>query len=78
MLMIDTHRATIEGTALNISVFETLKASADVLRRMGATGHGLCAVEDVVSELEVCVTVCVLHILSCCTQTSVETQTKQA
>jgi hypothetical protein len=52
MLMIDMHKSTIEGTELDLSVLETLKASGDVLRQMGATGNGLRAVEDLVSGLE--------------------------
>lgn len=52
ILMIDMHRSTIEGTALNVSVFGTLKASGDVLRQMGVTGQGLRSVEDVVAGLE--------------------------
>lgn len=39
ILMIDMHRATIEGTAIDISVLEALKASGDTLRQMGATGQ---------------------------------------
>jgi len=31
---------------------ETLKASGDALRQLGATGQGLRAVEDIVSEVE--------------------------
>ena len=45
-------RATIEGTTLDLSVLETLKASGDMLKQLGATGQGLKAVEDLVSELE--------------------------
>jgi hypothetical protein len=52
ILMIDMHRSTIEGTALDITVLEALKASGDVLRQMGATGQGLRAVEDLVSGIE--------------------------
>ena len=52
MIMIDVHKSTIEGTALDLSVLETLKASGDVLRNMGATGNGLRAVEDLVSGLQ--------------------------
>jgi hypothetical protein len=52
MIMIDVHKSTIEGTALDLSVLETLKASGDVLRNMGATGNGLRAVEDLVLGLE--------------------------
>jgi len=52
ILMIEMHRSTIEGTAMDISVLETLKASGDVLRQMGVSGQGLRAVEDLVSGLE--------------------------
>jgi hypothetical protein len=52
MLMIDMHRSTIEGATLDLSVLETLKASGDVLRQMGATGAGLRAVEGLVAGLE--------------------------
>lgn len=50
--MIDMHRSTFEGAALDISVFETLKASGDALRQLGATSQGLSAVEDVVADVE--------------------------
>ncbi len=33
-------------------MLETLKASGDALKQIGATGQGLCAVEDIVSEVE--------------------------
>jgi uncharacterized protein YunC (DUF1805 family) len=46
------NRSTIEGTALDLSVLETLKASGDALKQIGATGQGLRAVEDIVSEVE--------------------------
>ncbi len=52
ILMIEMHRSTLEGTAMDISVLETLKASGDALRQMGVTGQGLRAVEDLVSGLE--------------------------
>jgi hypothetical protein len=45
-------RSTIEGTALDLSVLETLKASGDALKQIGATGQRLRAVEDIVSEVE--------------------------
>lgn len=51
MSIIDMHMNTIEGTELNRSILETLKASGDALRRMGVKG-GLDEVERVVSEVE--------------------------
>jgi len=50
--MIEMHRSTIEGTALDLSVLETLKASGNALKQLGATGQGLRNVEDIVSEVE--------------------------
>ena len=50
--MIDMHRSTIEGTAMDISVLEALKASGDTLRQMGVTKEGLSAVDELVSSLE--------------------------
>lgn len=52
ILMIDMHRSTIEGTSLDLTVLEALKASGDALRQMGATGDGLKAVEGLVSTIE--------------------------
>jgi len=45
-------RSTIEGTALDLSVLETLKASGDALKHLGATGPGLRAVEEIVADVE--------------------------
>ena len=58
ILMIDMHKSTIEGTALDLSVVETLRASGDALRQMGATYQGLHAVEDLVSTIEESMQVC--------------------
>lgn len=52
VLMIEMHKSTLEGASMDISVVETLKASGDALRHMGATGEGLRAVENLISELE--------------------------
>ena len=52
VLMIDMHRSTIEGTAMDISVLEALKASGETLRQMGVTKEGLSAVYDLVSSIE--------------------------
>lgn len=49
--VIDTHISTIEGTELNRSILETLKASGDALKRLGVHG-GIEEVEKVVSEVE--------------------------
>ncbi len=37
---------------MDLSVLETLKASGDALKQLGATGQGLRAVEEIVSEVE--------------------------
>lgn len=52
MMTIDLHRNTIEGTVLDRTVLETLRASADALRQIGANAAGVRAVEDIVSEVE--------------------------
>lgn len=52
ILMIEMHKSTLEGASMDISVLETLKASGDALRQMGATGEGLQAVEKLISGLE--------------------------
>jgi hypothetical protein len=49
--VIDTHISTIEGTELNRSILETLKASGDALKKLGVHG-GIEEVEKVVSEVE--------------------------
>lgn len=51
MSVIDMHMSTIEGTELNRSILETLRASGDALRRLGAKG-GVEEVERVVNEVE--------------------------
>ena len=51
ILMIDMHRSTIEGAAVDLSVFEALKASGDTLRQMGATKEGLGAVDEFVQNM---------------------------
>jgi hypothetical protein len=52
MIMIDMHRSTIEGTVLDLSVLETLKASGDALRHMGVSKEGINAVDNLMSGLE--------------------------
>ena len=52
MMTIDMQKNTIEGSALDRTVLETLKASADALRQIGASTSGVRAVEDIVSDVE--------------------------
>lgn len=50
--VIDMHINTIEGTELNKSILQTLKASGDALRKLGVEGGGIEGVESIVSEVE--------------------------
>jgi hypothetical protein len=43
---------TIEGTELNRSILDTLRASGDALKRLGASGIGIEEVEKIVSDVE--------------------------
>lgn len=52
MNTIDLHRNTIEGSVLDRTVLETLRASGDALRQMGASSGGIRAVEDIVADVE--------------------------
>lgn len=49
--VIDNHINAIEGTELNRSILETLRASGDALKRLGVQG-GIEEVEKVVTEVE--------------------------
>lgn len=46
------HMNTIEGTELNRSILDTLRASGDALKRLGASGIGIEEVEKIVSDVE--------------------------
>lgn len=50
--VVEMHINTIEGSELNKSILQTLKASGDALRRMGVEGGGIEGVEKIVSEVE--------------------------
>ena len=50
--VIDMHMNTIEGTELNRSILDTLRASGDALKRLGASGGGIEEVERIVSDVE--------------------------
>lgn len=52
MTIIDIHRNTIEGSALDRSVLEALRASGDALKHLGASGQGIGKVEDIIHEVE--------------------------
>jgi hypothetical protein len=52
MGLIDVHKSTIEGTTLDISVLETLKASGDALKQMGVNAKGMSTVDDIVTDVE--------------------------
>lgn len=52
MMTIEMHRSTIEGSALDRTVLETLKSSADALRQIGTSSAGLRAVEDIVADVQ--------------------------
>lgn len=52
MATIDLHRNTIEGSMLDRTVLETLRASGDALKQMGATTGGIRAVEEIVADVE--------------------------
>jgi hypothetical protein len=52
ILTIDMHKSTIEGSVLDRTVLETLRASGDALRQIGASTAGLRAVEEIVSDVE--------------------------
>ena len=52
MSTIDLHRNTIEGSVLDRTVLETLRASGDALKQMGATTGGIRAVEEIVADVE--------------------------
>jgi hypothetical protein len=49
---IDLHKNTIEGSVLDRTVIETLRASGDALKQIGASSAGLRAVEDLVMDVE--------------------------
>ena len=46
--IIDMHINTIEGTELNKSILQTLKASADAMKKMGINSSGVEGVENIV------------------------------
>lgn len=50
--IVEMHINTIEGTELNRSILETLRASGDALRRLGAASGGIEEVERIVSDVE--------------------------
>ena len=52
MTTIEIHRNTIEGSVLDRTVLETLRASGDFLWQMGANTGGLRAVEEIVADVE--------------------------
>lgn len=52
IMTIDMHKSTIEGSVLDRTVLETLRASGDALRQIGASTAGLRAVEEIVSDAE--------------------------
>jgi hypothetical protein len=52
MATIDLHRNTIEVSVLDRTVLETLRASGDALKQMGATSGGIRAVEEIVADVE--------------------------
>ena len=49
---INLHRNTIEGSVLDRTILETLRASGDALRQMGASSGGIRAVEEIVANVE--------------------------
>ena len=51
IMTIQMHQSTIEGSVLNRTVLETLRASGDALRSIGASSDGLQAVDKLVSEV---------------------------
>lgn len=52
MATIELHRNTIEGSVLDRAVLETLRASGDALKQMGASTGGIRAVEEIVADVE--------------------------
>lgn len=52
IMTIELHRNTIEGSVLDRTVLETLRASGDALRQIGASTAGLKAVEEIVSDVQ--------------------------
>jgi hypothetical protein len=49
--IIDSHANAIEGTELNKSILDTIRASGDAIKRLGVKG-GIGTVEDIISEVE--------------------------
>lgn len=49
--IIESHSSAIEGTELNKSILDTLKASGEAIKRLNITG-GIGTVEDIISEVE--------------------------
>jgi hypothetical protein len=49
--IIDSHANAIEGTELNKSILNTIRASGDAIKRLSVKG-GMSTVEDIISEVE--------------------------
>ena len=49
--IIDSHTNAIEGTELNKSILNTIRASGDAIKRLSVKG-GMSTVEDIISEVE--------------------------
>jgi hypothetical protein len=49
--IIESHANAIEGTELNKSILNTIRASGDAIKRLSVHG-GMSTVEDIISEVE--------------------------
>jgi hypothetical protein len=49
--IIESHSNAIEGTELNKSILNTIRASGDAIKRLSVKG-GMSTVEDIISEVE--------------------------
>jgi hypothetical protein len=49
--IIESHANAIEGTELNKSILDTIRASGDAIKRLSVRG-GIGTVEDIISEVE--------------------------
>ena len=49
--IIESHANAIEGTELNKSILDTIRASGDAIKRLSVKG-GINTVEDIISEVE--------------------------